>query len=185
MFRLAFLVAFLFLVWLESLFTQTVHVIDGKTHLFKYNGIPWLFLVLMSLVLVGFAEIARRFQKDRVTASICLLGLPFFAFVSLQLLYERVEVTDSLLVHRREWPQTQYNADISWDSIQSATKIEREKPGLLAPNYYHVGYEFTLKGGRLLELPSNTVLTSAQEEIDRKLALHKIPQNTQKIPMPK
>ena len=139
MFRLGFLLAFLFLVWLESLFTQTVHVIHGKTHLFKYNGIAWIFLVLMSLVLIGFAEIARRFLKDRLLAILCLLGIPLFAFVSLQLLYERVEVTESLLVHRREPPHTQYNAVISWDSIQSATKIEREKPGLFAPNYYNVG----------------------------------------------
>jgi hypothetical protein len=112
MFRLAFLVTFLFVVWLQSFFTQTVHEVHGKTHLFKYNGIAWNFLVLMSLVLIGFAEIARRFLKERGTAIICLLGIPIFAFLSLQLVCERVEVTDSLLIHRREPPHTRYNADI-------------------------------------------------------------------------
>jgi hypothetical protein len=176
-FKIAMAVVFIFLVWLQSLFTGTEHVIRGDVHIFKYNLVPWLFLVLLSLMLIGFAEIARRFLADRWVAIICLLGIPVFGFISLQFICERVEVSDKLLVHRREPPHTRFNVDIPWDSIKSATKIERERSGLFAPNYYHVGYEFILRNGEMQELPSNTVLTSAQDEIDRMLAARQITVN--------
>lgn len=184
MFRLALAIAFIFLLWLQSLLTQTEHIVRGDVHVFQYNWVPWLFLVLMSLMLVGFAEIARRLLKDRVLALICVLGIPLFSLLSLQFIYERVEVSNELLVHRREPPHTRFNVDITWDSIQAATKIEHEKAGLFAPNFYNVGYEFTLRGGQRLELPSNTVLTRAQDEIDRILAARKIPLNKRRIPIP-
>lgn len=40
MFRLIFLVVFFLLIWLESLFTETVEVVEGDVHIFKYNWIP-------------------------------------------------------------------------------------------------------------------------------------------------
>jgi hypothetical protein len=159
-------------------------VVQGDTHIFKYNWVPWFFLALMALTLVGFAEIARRLLKDRVLAVMCLLGIPLFSLLSLQLIFERVEVSERVLVHRREPPHTKFNVDISWDSIQSATKVKHEKPGLFAPNFYNVGYEFRLNDGQLHELPSNTVLTSAQDEIDRLLEAHRIRVNTRTIPIP-
>lgn len=81
MFRLAMGITFVFLIWLQSLFTQTVHAVQGDTHIFKYNWVPWFFLVLMFFTLIGFAEIARRFLKDRIAAVICLLGIPLFALI--------------------------------------------------------------------------------------------------------
>jgi len=184
-FKLAMAVAFVFLLWLQYLFTETEHVIRGGVHIFKYNWVPWFFLVLMSLTLVGFAEMARRFLKDHWVAVTCLLGIPVFGFISFQFICERVEISDKFLVHRREPPHTRFNVDIPWDSIQAATKIEHEKAGLLAPNFYNVGYEFTLQNGQLQELPSNTVLTSAQDEIDRILAARQIPVNKRIIPIGK
>jgi hypothetical protein len=184
MFRLALGIAFVFLLWLESLFTQTEDVIRRDVHVFKYNWVPWLFLVLVALMLIGFAEIARRLLRDRVLAILCLLMIPLFGLLSLQFIYERVEVSNELLIHRREPPHTRFNVDIAWDSILSATKIEREKPGLFAPNFYNVGYEFMLRNGQTQELPSNTVLTRAQDEIDRMLALRRIPVNKRRIPIP-
>jgi hypothetical protein len=183
MFRLAFAVAFVFLLWLESLFTQTEHLVRGGTHVFKYNLVPWLFLALVFLTVIGFAEIARRLLKDRVLAIVTLLMIPLFGILSLQLIYERVEVSDDLLVHRREPPHTKYNIDIAWDSIVAATKIEKEKPGLFAPNFFNVGYEFTLRNGLTVELPSNTVLTHAQQEIDRVLDERHIPVDIRRIPI--
>jgi len=176
-FKLAMAIAFIFLLWLQSKFTETEHVIRGNVHIFKYNWVPWFFLVLMSVTLIGFAEIARRFMKDRVAAIICLLGIPLFGLISLQFICERVEVSNELLVHRREPPHARFNVDIPWNSIQAATKIEYEKAGLFAPNFYNVGYEFTMQNGQLQELPSNIVLTRAQVEIDRILAAHQIPVN--------
>jgi hypothetical protein len=184
-FKIAMAIVFVFLLWLQSLFTQTEHVIHGEVHIFKYNWVPWLFLVLMSLMAVGFAETARRFLRDRVVAVICLLLIPGFDFISLQFICERVEISKDLLVHRREPPHTRFNVDIPWNSIQAATKIEREKPGLFAPNFYNVGYEFTLRNGQIQELPSNTVLTRAQDEIDRMLAARQIPVNKRVIPIQK
>jgi hypothetical protein len=183
LFKLALAIAFVFLLWLQSQFTQTEHIIQGNVHVFKYNWVPWIFLMLMSLACTGFAEIARRVFKDRVLAIICLLGIPLFCLISLQFIYERVEISDKLLVHRREPPHTRFNVDIPWDSIQAATKIEQEKGGLFAPNFYNVGYEFTMRDGRLQELPSNTILTRAQDEIDRILAARGIPVNKRIIPI--
>jgi len=183
LFKLAMAVAFVVLLWLQSQFTETEHIVQGQVHIFKYNWVPWFFLVLMALTLVGFAEIARRFLKDRVAAIVCLLGIPLFGLISLQFLCERVEITDKFLVHRREPPHTRFNVDIPWDSIQAATKIEYEKGGMFAPNFYNVGYEFTLRNGEFHELPSNTVLTSAQDEIDRILAARQVPLNKRIIPI--
>src|SRR4026207_1485509 len=101
MFRLAFIVIVIILLWLQSLFVQTVHTVRGDVHIFGYNWVPWFFLALFSLVLIGFAEFARRVMKDRILAVLCLLGIPLFALVSLQFVYERVEVSSKLLVHRR------------------------------------------------------------------------------------
>jgi len=184
MFRLAFGVAFIILLWLQSLFTQTEHVLRDDVHVFRYNWVPWLFLVLMALTIMGFAEVARRLLKDRLLAILCLLMIPLFGLTSLQLIFERVEVSDNLLVHRREPPHTRFNVDIPWDDVAAVTKIEREKAGLFAPNFYNVGYEFTMRNGQLHELPSNTVLTRAQEEIDRILAARRIPVNKRNVPIP-
>jgi hypothetical protein len=183
MFRLAYLVVFLFLLWLHLLFVQTEQVVQGGVHIFKYNWVPWSCLTFIVLMQLGFAEIARRFFKDRGLALLILLFTPVFGLLSIRFIYERVEVSDALLKHRREPPHTKYNADIPWDAIQSATKVEYEKVGLFAPNFYNVGYEFSLRDGQVRELPSNTVLTSAQGEIDRRLAAWKIPVNTRRIPI--
>jgi hypothetical protein len=110
--RLTFLVVFLLILWLQSLFTQTTHEFDGTTHIFKYNWVPWLFLVLITATLIGFAEHARRVLRDRFVAITCLFGIPLFAFLSLQFVFERVEVNNQLLVHRREPPHTEFNVDI-------------------------------------------------------------------------
>jgi hypothetical protein len=184
MFRYAFLAAFLLLLWLFSHFTDTVHIVQGNTHVFAHNWVPWFFLVCLALLHVAFAEVARRFLKDRVLALLCLLLIPLYGLLVPKLVYERVEVSPDLLVHRREPPHTQFNVNIPWDSIVSATKIEREKPGLFAPNFYNAGYEFKLRDGRVQELPSNTVLTQAQDEIDRVLAARGIPVDSQTIPIP-
>src|SRR5262245_3744726 len=118
MFRLTYAIAFVFLIWMQSLFTQTEHVMRGDVHVFRYNWVPWLFLVLMVIMQIGFAEIARRFLKDKVLAIICLALIPMYGLLSLQYFCERVEVSSKLLIHRREPPHTKFNFDIGWDSIQ-------------------------------------------------------------------
>ena len=185
MFRLAYSVAFIVLLWLRSLFTQTVHVIHGDVHVFKYNWVPWLFLVMMALITIGFAGVAHKLLKDRTLAMLCLLTIPLWGLIAPKLLYERVEVSDRRLVHRREPPHTRFNVDIRWDAVIAVTKIEREQAGLFAPNFYNVGYEFAMRTGQLHELPSNTVLTRAHGEIDRILAARGIPVNNRVIPIPR
>jgi hypothetical protein len=184
MFRLAYGATFVILLWLYSQFTDTVQIVRGDTHVFAYNWVPWSFLLCLALLHVAFAEFARRLLKDRALAVLCLLIIPLYGLLVPKFIYERVEVSPDRLVHRREPPHTRFNADISWDSVVSATKIEREMAGLFAPNFYNVGYEFTLRDGRVHELPSNTVLTSAQDKIDRVLAVRGIPVDTRRIPIP-
>lgn len=185
MFRLAYLIVFLLILGLQSLCTQTTHIINGGTHVFKYNWVPWFFMGLITLTHIAFAEIARRFLRDRFIAITCLLGIPLFFFISLQFVCERVEVTEQLLIHRREPPHTEYNADIVWDDIRSATRIKREKPGLFGPNFFNVGYELKMDDGTTHLLPSNTVLTAAHEIIDRVLDDHGVPIETREVLMAK
>jgi hypothetical protein len=52
MFRLAFVAAFLAIIGLQQLFSQTVRVMSGQTYFFKYNFLPWLFIGIMSLKMV-------------------------------------------------------------------------------------------------------------------------------------
>ena len=185
MFRLAYAIAFILLMWLQSLFTSSVHTVENGTHRFHYNAVPWFFLALMFVLQITFAEISRRFIKDRILTVLCLLGIPLFGLLSLQLIYELTEVSETQIRHRREPPHTEFNVDIAWDEIQSGVKLEREMAGLFAPNFYNIGYVFTLKNGKKQELPSNTILTAAHEEVDRILTGREIPITTQRIPIPK
>lgn len=70
MFRLAFGIACVLLIWLQSLFTDTVQIDGGDTHVFQYNWVPWFFLVLMMLVLVGCAEDAAS-SATAVAGTLC------------------------------------------------------------------------------------------------------------------
>ncbi|MCA8986131.1 MAG: hypothetical protein KDA78_00725 [Planctomycetaceae bacterium] len=184
MFRFTYAFVLIFLLWLQSLFTDTVHTFENGSHRFHYNLVPWFFLGLICLTQAVFAEIARRFMKDKWLGILCLLFIPLFGFLSLKHVYERTEVSESGISHRREPPHTRYNVDIVWDDIQSAVKYETEQAGLFAPNFYNVGYVFTLKNGKDHELPSNTVLTAAHEEVDRILKMRNIPVTNQRIPIP-
>ena len=183
MFRLAFAIALIFLLWLASLFTDTAHQMRGDTHIYSYNWVGWTLLLLIGATLVGFAEIARRWMKDGLLAILCLCLIPLFGLPGLQLYFSLVEVSPDVLVHRREPPHTSYNVDLPWNSILSATKIVRERPGLFAPNFHDVGYEFTLRDGGVQKLPVNALLTGAQREIDAILAAREIPLITQRIPL--
>jgi hypothetical protein len=139
---------------------------------------------MSALTTIGFAAVAHRLLKDRVLAILCLLTIPLWGLLAPKFIYERVDVSNELLVHRREPPHTRFNVDIPWDAVEAVTKIEREQVGLLAPNFYNVGYEFTMRNGQLHKLPSNTVLTRAQPEIDRILAARGIPMMKRVIPIP-
>jgi hypothetical protein len=158
MLRLAFLIALLLYVWCQSLFVQTSHAVVGERHIFSYG---WLGILLgfgFNIVPVGTAWFLWRVKRDRIGAAIFLLFIPLFAvFVMPQLFMERVEVTPTQLIHRREPPHARFNADIAFNDISSAIEVDYES-GLR-------GYKMLLKDGRLLELPANTVLTAARDTI--------------------
>lgn len=184
MFKLAFAAAFVLVLWLQSLFTLTERVDEAGTQIYRFSWVAWLFMSLFWLVCIAFAEIARRCMKDRVLAVVCLLSIPLFGFISLGFIYDRVELSDRLLRHRRAPPHTRFNADIPWDLIQSAMRIEREQAGWTGPSgEVTVGYEIRLADGQSLELPSNEVVTIASKEIDRILDARKIPVETRRVPL--
>jgi hypothetical protein len=101
-----------------------------------------------------------------------------------QLLYERVELTDELLIHRREWPHEQFNVDIPWDDMVSATQLNLEDNSF--GKKYIVGYEIRTRSGAVHKLPSNTVLTAASEAINERLSQREIPTKVEvKVPQPR
>ena len=184
-FQLAFLVIALAIVWASTLFRQTAHIVVGNTHIFRYNWVPWIFLAVNVVMLLAFAGFARRVLESRWGALIFLLAIPVFGFIQLQVVFERVELSKDLLVHRREPPFTEFDVDIPWKEISKVTRIQNEKPGFFAPDYFLIGYTCTLDDGRTIELPSGTVLTRASPWVDRELRARGIPIKTVTIPMPR
>jgi hypothetical protein len=86
---------------------------------------------------------------------------------------ERVEVTATHLVHRREPPHTRFNVDIPFTDIASATELHRDTGAK--------GYIFTLKDDRIVEFPANTVVTAAQKTISAQLRRRNIPLTLQTV----
>ncbi len=168
MVRLSFLIACVVYLWIQSLFVQTSHVVVGNKHVFAYG---WTGIILglgFNIIPLGTAWFLWRFKKDKVGAGIFLLCVPLIGFfVMPQLLMERVEVTPTLLTHRREPPHTEYNADIVFDEITSAIELVYDS-GMK-------GYTFRLNDGRMVELPANTVLTAARDVIALELTRRNIP----------
>jgi hypothetical protein len=184
MFRLAFALAAVLLLFVYSLVDTTSHTVQGQHRVFAYGALAWLFVGLWMALFIGFALAAWRLLNDRLLAGLVLLGIPLFAFVSLpQFLYERVEISDKMLVHRREPPHTKYNVDIPLDEIASVEETRRESGSF--STFYMVGYDLRTRDGRTYHLPSNTVLTAASETINRVLDERGIERNTRTIDRPK
>jgi hypothetical protein len=183
MYKLAFALAVLLLLWIQSWFTTTTHIAVGDRHVFAYGWLAWLFLSLFLALLAGFSWLAWRWYQDRVLAGILLAGVPLVLFVSLpQTLCERVELSGQRLVHRREPPHTKYNADIPLADIQSATEIQAESGSF--STYYLFGYRLDLRDGRQIELPRGEVVTAAHETIHAALVARGIPVETEVVARP-
>lgn len=183
-FRLLFGVAFALLLWLQSMFVHTVHIQQGDHHVFRYGTVGWVFLILFALVPLAFALLAWKWLRDYGAAVILLIAGPvMFFLVAPQIIYEQTELTGTEWRHRREWPHQQYNADVTWNDIREVTKVMKED--LSFGQTWHVGYDLTLKDGRQLKFPSNTVMTAAAPTVDTVLEQHEIPVNIRKVLVPK
>jgi hypothetical protein len=185
MFRLALAVAIVLLLLVQSFFTTTTHVVEGEHHIFRYSALAWVFLGGFAGILAAFAWIAWQPMKDKPLGGFLLAATPLLMLLlAPQLLYERVELTDELLIHRREWPHTEFNVDIPWDQMVSATQVNREDNSF--GKKYIVGYEIRTRGGKVHKLPTCIVLTSASETINARLAERKIPTKLEvKVPQPR
>ena len=174
MFRLAFALAVVLLLLAQSFFVTTTHVVDGDRHIFRYSAVAWAFLATFGVIVVAFAVIAFKPLKDKLLGGFLLAVTPLLMLLlAPQLLYERVELTEELLIHRREWPHTEFNADIPWADMTAATQVNIEDNSF--GKRYIVGYEIRTRDGRVYKLPSNEVLTAASETINANLAQRQIP----------
>lgn len=184
MFRLIIAVAFALLLFLQSLFSQVVHIQQGDDHLFRYGAVAWFFVFLFAILPLVFAWLAWKWQRDAGGAIILLVAAPaMLIVVAPQILYERVELTAIEWKHRREWPHQRFNADVVWTDIREVTRVMQED--LSFGQKWRIGYDLRLKDGRQLQFPSNTVLTAAAPVIDEKLERRAIPMNLRKIMVPK
>jgi hypothetical protein len=180
MFRLAFALAIVMLLWLQSLVDTTEHFTDGARHVFAYGWAAWLFFGGFMVIFVVFAGVAWRLLKDRILAGIILAGMLLTTLACLpQIWCERTELTDTHLIHRREWPHTEFNADIPLANIASVIETRRESGSFAT--YYAVGYQITMTDGRQFRLPSNTVLTAAHETINDVFDARNTPVKTETI----
>jgi hypothetical protein len=186
LFRFALMIVFILLLGFHSLLPETGHALDGTHHVFSAAWTQWFFLSLTALVLLGFAEIARRLMKDSIVSLICWLAIPFFGFTLVPGLWDnRVEITNDSLVYRRGYPQARYNADIPWTTIRAVTEVKQEYPGAFWGTNYLLRYQIDLTDGTKVELPSDPPLIAAQQEIDRVIAERKIPFTARTIPVAK
>jgi hypothetical protein len=168
MIRLVFLTACMIYIWFQSLFIQTSHIVIPGRHLFGYNWLGVFLAVGFNVIPIGAALYLWRIKKDKVGAGIFLLFIPIFAVLILpQLFMERVEITPTHLIHRREPPHTRFNADVPFADIASAVELHRHSGTR--------GYLFTLKNNRVIEFPANTVVTAAQKTISAQLRRRNIP----------
>lgn len=184
LFRLSLAIAFVLLLGLHSLFPETTHTVEGTKHVFTASWTQWFFLALTALVLIGFAEIARRRMKDSMMSLICWLAIPFFVFTLGPGLWDnRVEITNDYLIYRRGYPHAGYNVDVSWATIRSVTKVKKEYPGAFWGTNYKLRYQIDVTGQAQIELPSDPPLIAAQQEIERVIAERKIPFDEKTIPV--
>jgi len=180
MVRLAFAVACVAYLWVQSLFVQTSHVVVGERDVFGYSWVGLLFALGFNVIPLSAAWLLWRVKRDRAAAAIFLACVPLLAaFVLPQLFMERVEVTPTHLIHRREPPHARYDADIAFDEIESVVEVRREAGSF--STYFTSGYVLVLKDGRVAELPANTVLTAARDTIDTRLRARGIPVRTETI----
>jgi hypothetical protein len=183
-FRLLFAAAFALLLWLQSAFVQTIHIWHGHEHIFRYGAVAWVFLALFAILPLAFALLAWKWLRDPGGAVILLIAAPvMFLLVAPQVIYERVELTDTEWKLRREWPHQRYNADIAWADIREVTKVMRED--LSFGQTWNIGYDLTLRDGRAVRFPSGNVMTAAAPTVDTVLQRHEIPMNIRKIHVPK
>ena len=181
MVRLVFAVAVVVYLWVGSLFDHTAHDVVGDRDVFAYGPAGLVWTLGFNVIPLGAAWFLWRVKKDRLAAGIFLACLPLFAlFLLPQVLMERVEVTPTHLVHRREPPHDRYDADLAFDEIASAVE-ERRETGSFSTEYTS-GYVLTLKDGRVVELPANTVLTAARDTVDARLRARGIPVRTETVP---
>lgn len=170
-----FLVACGTYLWFQSLFVHTSHTVAQSRHVFAYNWLGVLLAVGFNAIPIRAALFLWQVKKDEVGAGIFLLFIPLFAvFVLPQLFLERVEVTPTHLIHRREPPHTCLNVNIRFNEIVSVVEIQRDTGTK--------GYLFTLKDGRLVELPANTVLAAARNTIRSQLRQRNIPLIMRTVP---
>ncbi len=168
MVRLIFLVAVMVYIWLQSLFVTVSHTITGGHHVFAYNTTGLILTIGFNVIPVAIAVYLWRVQKDKTGAGIFLLMIPACVFLILpQIFLERVEITPTHLIHRREPPHTRYNADVPFVAIRSAVEQNHER-GI-------TGYLLTLKDGRTVEFPANTVMTPAHDTVTAQLRERGIP----------
>jgi hypothetical protein len=185
LFRGVFLLVAILAAWLFSLLPAASHVVLGDRHVFAVGWGPWLVSGAAAFLLVGLAELARRWMKDRLAAISCFLMIPLIAVALVpDFLMTRVEVTAEGLSYRRAWPHTRFNADIAWEQMSAASQRKQESPGIFWVEH-KVSYLIVLKDGGEKELPSSEVLVAAHEKIDQALSSHKIPLVTEAIPIEK
>ena len=181
--KLIFLLVMLPLMWLPGLFDQISVSTANGTITYSYNIVPWIFISLMAIAFISFGEYVRRTQKDNLGGLIFHAGVPLMAFLSLQLAYERVSLTNDRLLYSREPPHTALNASISWNQIVVATKVQRESQEPFAGRHFRIGYKFVLQDGAEFELPTCDTLTAAAVEIDDELKRLGIPITVETIPL--
>jgi uncharacterized membrane protein len=124
MIRIVFLVAMMAYIGFQSLFVQTSHTLVDDRHVFAYNTLGLVLALGFNIIPIAMAVFLWRVQKDKVGAGIFLLFIPIFAvFILPQLFMERVEITRTHLIHRREPPHTRFNVDIPFTAIASAVNF--------------------------------------------------------------
>jgi len=174
MVRALFLIATLAYLGIQSLFVQTSHTIVGERHVFAYNTAAIILGLGFNIVPLGAAAFLWRVKRDRAGAVMFLLCIPLIGFfVMPQFFMERVEVTPTQIIHRREPPHTRFNADVAFADIVSVVELQYES-GIR-------GYLLTMKSGPVVELPANTVLTSANGFIDAEFEKRNIPITTRTV----
>jgi hypothetical protein len=180
-FKLPFAESIILYLWLGSFIPSATHQVVGNQHVFVYSWAAKAHGIGAILLFAGAAASLWRLKKDKIGAWIFIVFIPVLGIaVWPQLFLERVMVTPTTLVYRREPPHTKYNADLAWDQMQSILE-ERHESGSFH-TYWRSRYYVTMLDGQRIELPTSEMLTAGRERIHQQAVDFKIPYDTQIIP---
>ncbi|MHB2017435.1 MAG: hypothetical protein ACYCW6_10860 [Candidatus Xenobia bacterium] len=150
-------------IWVSTLLPHVAETVVGDRHIFAHTFVDQVWGLGFLGLLGAAAWYLWRRRQDRGIAAIFLIGIPVCGVLVLpQAFMERVEVTPTTIVHRREWSNRRFNADVALADVALAIKDDK-------------GFRLVLKDRQVVELPGCECVAAAHDALVADFRQHSIP----------